>query len=480
MAVQARSLVPYLADAVPGWFQAKVTVYDTQGKEMACADHYRFDPDPVISCVIPADGRYVVEISDALYRGREDFVYRISIGQLPFVTSIFPLGGPAGAVTPVLLTGWNLPRTGIVMNAKDRRLGIFPLWDGGETFINSRLVDVDDLPECLEKESNDTPEEGQPVDLPVVINGRIEKPGASDWFRFHGSAGQKIVAEVLARRLGSPLDSALRITDAAGKQIAFNDDHTDKAFGLLTHQADSWLMATLPADGTYYVQLYDVQRHAGPEYAYRLRLSAPRPDFDLRVTPSAIDIRRGETMPLAVHAIRRDGFDGDIRLFLPAPADGLTLSGGLIPAGQDSIRVTVTAPRDRVDDSPNLQIDGRATIAGRQVVHQAAPADDQMQAFAYRQLVPVDEFRICVANRMFPRGSGRILSPLSLKIPAGGSASLEVVLPGGPFLGDVQTELNDPPPGITLEKIEMRHRRSHPASLRCGHGQARHQRQSDL
>ena len=32
----------------------------------------------------------------AIYRGREDFVYRITIGELPFVTSIFPLGGRAG------------------------------------------------------------------------------------------------------------------------------------------------------------------------------------------------------------------------------------------------------------------------------------------------------------------------------------------------------------------------------------------------
>ena len=38
----------------------------------------------------------MIEINDAIYRGREDFVYRITIGELPFVTSIFPLGGPAG------------------------------------------------------------------------------------------------------------------------------------------------------------------------------------------------------------------------------------------------------------------------------------------------------------------------------------------------------------------------------------------------
>ena len=89
----ARDLIPYLADAVPGWFQATLTLYDPAGNEVAYADDYRFQPDPVLYYEMPADGRYVLEIKDALYRGRQDFVYRIVLGELPFVTGIFPLGG---------------------------------------------------------------------------------------------------------------------------------------------------------------------------------------------------------------------------------------------------------------------------------------------------------------------------------------------------------------------------------------------------
>ena len=86
----ARALIPYLADAVPGWFQATLALYDADGNELAYADDYRFYPDPVLSYDIPRDGAYVLEIKDAIYRGREDFVYRIALGELPFVTSIFP------------------------------------------------------------------------------------------------------------------------------------------------------------------------------------------------------------------------------------------------------------------------------------------------------------------------------------------------------------------------------------------------------
>ena len=96
ISTQARQLIPYIADAVPGWFQPVLTLYDADGKEVAYDDDYRFKPDPVILYEVPKDGEYVLTITDAIYRGREDFVYRVTIGELPFVTSIFPLGGRAG------------------------------------------------------------------------------------------------------------------------------------------------------------------------------------------------------------------------------------------------------------------------------------------------------------------------------------------------------------------------------------------------
>ena len=39
----------------------------------------------------------MIEIKDAIYRGRPDFVYRITLGELPYITGVFPLGAPAGA-----------------------------------------------------------------------------------------------------------------------------------------------------------------------------------------------------------------------------------------------------------------------------------------------------------------------------------------------------------------------------------------------
>jgi hypothetical protein len=48
-------------------------------------------------------------------------------------------------------------------------------------------------------------------------------------YQFNGIGGEKVVpAEVIARRLRSPMDSLIRLTDAAGKVIAWNDDDRDK------------------------------------------------------------------------------------------------------------------------------------------------------------------------------------------------------------------------------------------------------------
>jgi hypothetical protein len=462
VAASARELIPYLADAVPGWFQAVVTLYDTSGRELAYDDDYRFHPDPVLYYEIPKDGDYIIEIKDAIYRGREDFVYRITLGELPFVTSIFPLGGPVGAQTTVELKGWNLPADKLTMDAKDKTSassvepgpGIYPLSvSKGDLVSNHVPFAVDTLPECLEKESNDSPQSAQAVTLPIIINGRIDKSGDWDVFRFDGHAGDQIVAEVYARRLDSPLDSVLKLTDAAGRQLAFNDDHEDKGSGLNTHHADSFILTTLPADGIYYLHLGDAQHQGGAEYAYRLRISAPRPDFELRVAPSAINAGAGQTVPITVYALRKDGFSGEIALALKGVPQAFTLSGGTVPVHQDQVRLTLTVQPIPLNEPLSLGLEGRAMIQGREIVRQAVPADDMMQAFAYRHLVPAKDLKVTVIKRGAVRMSAGILSELPVKIPIGGTAQVRVTMPPYRAFDKIQMELSEPPEGISVRDV---------------------------
>ena len=66
-------------------------------REAAVADDFRFNQDPVMFYTVPADGDYTLAIRDSIYRGREDFVYRLALGEFPCITGVFPLGAPTGS-----------------------------------------------------------------------------------------------------------------------------------------------------------------------------------------------------------------------------------------------------------------------------------------------------------------------------------------------------------------------------------------------
>lgn len=403
VAASARDLIPYLADAVPGWFQATLALLDEKGKELAYADDFLFNPDPVLYYEIPRDSEYALEIKDAIYRGREDFVYRITVGELPFVTTIFPLGGQAGKPTTLELQGWNLPTNSLTMDATDKTPGVYPILVHQRQMVsNPALFAVDALPECLELEPNDQPKNAQPITLPVTVNGRIAQPNDTDVFSFTGQAGQEIVAEVIARRLNSPLDSSLRLTDATGQQIAFNDDQEDQGAGLTTHHADSRLSLALPATGTYYLHLGDTQGKGGPAYAYRLRIGPPEPNFALRVVPASVNVRAGGTASLTVYALRKDGFTNEITLVLKDAPTGFTLSGAKVPGNTNQARITLKAPREPLSEPVSISLEGRATLLGQKVTRPAVPAEDMMQAFAYRHLVPAQGLEVAVIERARP------------------------------------------------------------------------------
>lgn len=448
--VDARHLIPYLADAVPGWFQATLALWDSAGNRVAYCDDFRCSPDPALEYTVPQDGEYLVEITDSIFRGREDFVYRITAGEQPFLTGIFPLGGSEFAPTIVDLYGWNLPQNKIMLDTDPggppiRYFGLTTP-DGATNFLPYA---VSDLNEILEKEPNDTPATAQRITLPLLVNGRIGKTGDLDYFRVTGRAGQTLVAEIMARRLDSPLDSLLRLTDAAGKVLVYNDDTPDASAALCTHVADSYLRFRLPADGEYYIQVSDVQRHGGDEYAYRLRLSEPRPDFSVRLGSASLTLPTGKVGLLTAQAYRRDGFDGDILLGIALGPPGTMLSGARIPRGVDRVTLTLTAPPDPTGTPQPLQLEARADVDGMVISHPTESGQEMEQAFAYKHLVPSGVALFSVTGRRaLPAYQPFGFPPVRL-VP-GGSVRVPIALTSQTQLNVADIKLQTGPPGVSV------------------------------
>lgn len=390
----ARDLVPFIADAVPGWFQPVLALYDSRGREVAYSDDYRFNPDPLILFEVPKNDDYLLTINDAIYRGREDFVYRVTLDEMPMVTSIFPLGAKVGTSPSIAMKGWNLEEASLAPPPAGSPPGIHFLKAAkGSRKSDPVPFELDTLPECLDKEPNDAPDRAQKIELPVIVNGRMDRPDDWDVFQLTGRAGETIVAEVTARRLRSPMDSLLKLTDAKGTLLAINDDHYDAEGGINTHHADSYLTFKLPADGTYYVHLGDTTRSGGEEYGYRLRISEPRPDFALRLASSSVFLRRDRGDAVGVYVDRKDGFAGPIRLTLKDPPKGISASPTVIPGDQPFARLTIRARWAAPTGPFDLVVEGTATAGSKELVRQAVPAEDRMQAFLWRHLVPAEDFK---------------------------------------------------------------------------------------
>ena len=164
-------------------------------------------------------GTVRLAIRDASFRGGAGFAFRVRLGPVPVITGLFPLGAPRGQRAVFQLQGVHLgthrevtldvPATAKPGSQLDLLRSV-----EGQPVANPRRIVVGEWPEVTQEEGK--PGLESPLTWPVTINGRCEPIGL---WRFAAQAGQTIIAEVEARRLGSPLDSVIEILDLDQRPI---------------------------------------------------------------------------------------------------------------------------------------------------------------------------------------------------------------------------------------------------------------------
>lgn len=126
-----------------------------------------------------------------------------------------------------------------------------------------QLVLIDPFPSRASNGKNHSETTAQTIAVGEAIDGTCDEL-RSDYFRFHAKKGDPLHIEVVAQRIGSSLDPLLRLLDANGREIGFNDDTPGLG-------ADARLAATCPRTGDYLVELRDSRYGGGPRHRYRLR-----------------------------------------------------------------------------------------------------------------------------------------------------------------------------------------------------------------
>ena len=421
-----RLFVECLAESIDSRMDAMLALTDTAGRELE-----RARTGGLIDFTAPADGFYLLKVSDFLYRGGDEYFYRLTLSAAPHLDFAFPPAALPGTKTNLTLYGRNLPggkpASGLTIDGKpleqltvevafpsgerarrlDTGLRMRPADAAIEGFeyrlkspkggSNPVLLGFATAPVVLEQEPNDPPAKAQKISPPCEVAGRFHPGGDQDWFTFEARKGDAYWIEVFSHRLGLATDPFVlvqRVTkndkgeEESSDVQELNDNDTnlgDREFNTATRDPAGRFEAK--EDGVYRVMVRDLFQRAerSPRFVYRLSVRRETPDFRLAAMAIApklkadaknIDIgvpllRRGETIPVRVMAFRCDGFNGDIQLSIENPPPGLIFEGDKIDSGKTSDFILLTAAGDAPAFAGPIRLVGKAKVGDKELVREA-------------------------------------------------------------------------------------------------------------
>lgn len=406
--------------------------------------------DPIASAVAPADGKYFIQVRDTSYTGGGNYHYLMSVGTFPRPTTVYPLGGKAGEELPLKfisdLAGEFSKSIRLPPNPMDQS-EVFAEQDGLSA-PSPNFLRVSDFPNVLERDPDTDPAHATPVDqeLPVALNGIISKPGEADFFRFKARKDHAIDIRVFARALRSPLDSVIFLLNDKGQQIAANDD---------SGGPDSYLRFNPPADGQYILGIFDQLHHGGPDYTYRIELTAVKPACTLQIPQYALNsqernwvvVPRGNRFAQLFRATRAD-FGGELKLECPDLPQGVTIHCDNMADNTDMVPVVFEAAADAPVSGKLCELSatvptGKVDVRGeyRQPVEMVIGPNNQSM---YNIELP----KLCVAVADAAPYKLRIVQP-KVPIVQGGQMNLKVIAErNAGFKGPINVRMLFNPPGV--------------------------------
>lgn len=327
-----------------------------------------WDTDPRLVYRFEHAGSYSLTVRDTQFLGAPNYLYRLTMGPLPVVTSVLPRGGPPGQTLTLSLQG-ERPETAHTASVTMPTESEFPLWWSDTTASAGPALPIPLWPTSGPVVAVIEGETTQPLpSLPINLDGQFARYSQVR-FAFKASSQEPLVFDLFGQRIGSQIDGALRILDARGKEVAANDDAVGK---------DARLVFTAPAAGIYTVEARNVMELTGPDCFYRLSVHRADPDFRVMLNVDRLQVGVDGTEAVTVTAERLDGFQGPIKIVASKLPPGVVCSGGVIPPGQNSVEITLTATHNTTLGMSEIQFQGVADLGGKSVHHEVYARDQHM------------------------------------------------------------------------------------------------------
>ena len=352
----------------------------------------------VLDLSVPDDGTFVLKVHSLTYEGGNPFFYRLSI----------QVAQPDAVIA-------RLPATRSVCSFSWPPMGGIPKASGADSATQ------------LEHEPNNDRTHAEAIQLPCSIRGAFAQAADVDVFDFNAKKGEVWWVEVASERLGVPTDPAILVERVTGEgteeKVADLVELSDIPSPIKPSSngysydgppydagsTDVLGKVEIPETGRYRLSLRDLLggTRNDPGNVYHLVIRQAEPDFalvawglhmelrngDRAALSKPLTLRRGATIALEVVAVRRDGFDDEIELFMDGLPSGVTATGLKIGKGKSRGILLLTASDDAPSGWSHANFFGRATIAGTvavrpcRVASMAWPVVDAWHEIPYPRLL---------------------------------------------------------------------------------------------
>lgn len=305
----------------------------------------------------PADGSYIIKVSDLTYQGGERHFYRLALQKSP--------AEPQPQTQTVSAMSW--PPAGLAASA-------------------------------AAKEVEPNNKDAQKISLPCDLSGAFFPAADVDTYEFTAKKGETWWVEVASERLGLNTDPFVlvqqvkdgKFTDVAELyDIAPPMKVTSNGYSYDGPPYDAGSPDVLgkfevKEDGTYRLQVRDLfgGTRSDPHNVYRLLVRQAAPDFSLAAWAVHMTLRNGDraslSKPMALRqgdarafevvVQRRDGFDGEIEIAMEGLPQGVSAAGLKIAKGKTYGHLILTADEKAPRGFSLAKIIGKAVIGGKEVV----------------------------------------------------------------------------------------------------------------
>ena len=453
-----RILIECLGKKIDSKMEPVLVIYDSGGKELD-----RARSAGLLDFTAPADGEFVIKVYDIQFRGGDEFWYRLEIRKGPWLDFALPAAIEPGTKSKVTLYGRNLPGgkpSEFKIDGKalqELEVEVEAPTEPKPSYINRRPADaaVSGFEYRLTSaDGNSNPillsfASAKPIlektnllaPVPCEIQGQFYPRENVDTYQFEATKGDSLTIEIFSQRLGlntDPFAVVQRVTKNDKGEEKFDDVQemygSDQNVGgqeFNTAARDPVWRLEAKDGGMYRLKVRDLfgETISDPRRLYRLAIRKEAPDFALiayspspppqnkdakEVAGSGLFLRRGDSIPIRILALRRDNYTGPIDVSVENLPTGVSATPLKLASGVNNGWLILSASDNASAWIGALQIVGKAKVGEREIVHHAHAGAITWNVADYSNEAVTSQ----LTHELVLAVSGPELAPLAIKTSA--------------------------------------------------------------